>query len=636
MTKRIIFIILGALLLIALIALLWLWLFNRPATTPTSGTFDSAGSRSGTGSTGTQTPTNIPSATTGGNNTGSGSIIKGTPGSGNTAYADLGTVGATTSGSIWLGDGPNGIGGGSITSFTPKAINQLNNGNVSGTPAILGSSGAGAGDSGSGINGNALIGVGIGTALCTAGLLGNSAGGIAGSAVSSLPTAAFAVQTNSVVTNAQLSSDQLRENFLNCIARSIARAAIQQITASVVNWINSGFNGQPSFVKDYDKFFNNVLEQAAGEYIKGSALSFLCSPFQAQIKIALAQSYAKRNSGQTCTLSSAVGNVNKFVNGNFSSGGWGGLISYTTTPTNNPFGAYAYAQVGLTNAQNQAYAKKQQDYVIGGGFLSSTKQTNCRTIPPPAGQQGPPQTKCDTEVSTPGSTISASLSKTLGTSIDSLNLAKSFDEIISALVTQLMTKTLYSGLGSLSGTSGYASDYLTPEQQQAQKDAQLILTDMQGKVQIAQQYGTVQQGSIQDLQNTQQQIQGLVNCWETASSSPSLSASAQRQASLNAATALGTLHSYDSEVDVYNNNITKANNGIVALQELQTRAINVTSAADVASVTADYQSALNSGVLISQSDVTSAQQNRTTLQSRLSVRNQQTNAEIQQCYAYGQ
>src|SRR4029079_9403900 len=34
--------------------------------------------------------------------------------------------------------------------------------------------------------------------------------------------------------------------FLGCIVNVIAKAALAQITASVVNWINSGFNGSPS------------------------------------------------------------------------------------------------------------------------------------------------------------------------------------------------------------------------------------------------------------------------------------------------------------------------------------------------------------------------------------------------------
>ena len=58
----------------------------------------------------------------------------------------------------------------------------------------------------------------------------------------------------------------------DCMARTVAKVAIQQMTVSIVNWINSGFNGKPSFVQNYQQFFNNVADQAAGEFIRGSSL----------------------------------------------------------------------------------------------------------------------------------------------------------------------------------------------------------------------------------------------------------------------------------------------------------------------------------------------------------------------------
>src|SRR3989344_1557050 len=81
---------------------------------------------------------------------------------------------------------------------------------------------------------------------------------------------------------------------------------------------------KPSF----NKFFNNVGDQAAGEFIRGTGLAFLCSPFQMQIRIAVAQSYARRGAA-SCTLTGVIKNINSFMNGNFSQGGWGGLLQFT-------------------------------------------------------------------------------------------------------------------------------------------------------------------------------------------------------------------------------------------------------------------------------------------------------------------
>ncbi len=115
-----------------------------------------------------------------------------------------------------------------------------------------------------------------------------------------------------------------------------------------------------------------VADVAAGEFIKGSALSFLCSPFASKIKIAIAQSYANRNTGATCSLTKITNNVNGFLRGNWGAGGWGGLLQFTTMPTNNPYGAYAYAQLGLNNSIASAQNNANRN-ISPGGFISVQK-----------------------------------------------------------------------------------------------------------------------------------------------------------------------------------------------------------------------------------------------------------------------
>jgi hypothetical protein len=619
MNRRILFIILGALAFALLLIVLWMWFFTGETPGPNTGSFGSGTERPGNATT-TGPVTNVPNdIPPGGNNvgaeTGGGLTGSGTAGS------------QTVTGVQWLGGQGTFVGGGNITNFVPSTVNELNNGNISGNVSILGNGGANtATQNGIGLEG-ALIGAGIGTALCTAGLLG---GGTAGGVLSSAALAPVAVTVNAPVQNVKDSNDILRDNFLNCIARTIARAAIQQITSSVVNWINSGFNGKPSFVQNYKQFFTNVLDQAAGEYIKGSALSFLCSPFQNQIRIALAQSYARSNAGaQSCSLTSIANNFTRFTGGNFRAGGWNSLLSLTGTPTNNPFGAYSYGQLGLANAQATAGANANRQ-VTPTGFLAQQEKYDCVAA---VGANGPVQ-NCKTRITTPGGVIESSLNKTLGTSIDSLNLAKNFDEIISALVRQLMTKALYGGLSNLSGQQGYETSYLTPNQQLAQEQGQALLENLQGMVQYAQQYGTAFQGAIRDIQNTQEQLNTLANCWAVTASSTQNTAK-QSQATSNSASALATLASYDSQIATFNVHITRANSAIAFLQELQTRTLGITSTNGVKAITAEYNAALASSGIFLQADVTQAQQDRTTLQTQLTGRNDQTKAGLQQCYAFG-
>lgn len=534
-----------------------------------------------------------------------------------------------------------------LSTFVPSQLNQLDQSSVGGQVAIFGTPPSVNPGNAGGINLGIFAAAGIAGALtCTPGLLGSIAGlvGNVGAAVS-VPNAALAVPvsdlgtqanltTNFAVNNALKGSDTYKTNFLDCITRVIAKVVLQQITNSVVNWINSGFNGQPSFVQNYEQFFNKVADQAAGEFIRGSALSFLCSPFQAQIKLAIARSYAQRNA-QSCTFTSVANNFNKFVSGNFSAGGWRGLIQLTTMPTNNPYGAFMYAQGGLTAAQNNATNNKRTDLINGRGFLSFEQKPNCRPAPNP-GTGVSSAMICDPpKIVTPGDVISGSINKTLGVGQDSLNMAKNFDEIISALLTQLMSKTLQGGLANLSGTTGYASSFLTPDQQQAQDRGNALIISLQTIVQAAQQYGSVEQGSARDLQSAQQQYLSLQNCWEVASATPTLTTEQQAVAAQNGAAAGTAIASLEAEVALHNNNIVRANAAVGLVQELQTRTLQVTSTADVAAINNAISAAQANGILILGAEVTQAQQDRTSLQTRLGGINQTISVGLQQCNAFG-
>jgi hypothetical protein len=275
----------------------------------------------------------------------------------------------------------------------------------------------------------------------------------------------------------------------------------------------------------------------------------------------------------------------------------------------------------LASAQASAINQKQQDFVIGKGFLSSTKEVCTGPLNLATGKG----TNCKKETVTPGSTIADSLSSTLNVSKESLTqagISGSFDAIISALISQLMVKALQGGVSNLSGTQGYAADYLTPEQQKAQEDAQTLLTNLQARVNVAQQYGTIKQNSIGDIQNTQSRLQGLVNCYELGSRSE------------QASTTLNIVNSYNQQIDALNDSIVRVNESISLLQDLQTDTIGITSAADVEAVVAAYNRANAQGMFVTEADVTTAQQDRTTLQASLSSRNTATDTELAQCNAF--
>ncbi len=574
-----------------------------------AGTGGAAGSGAGTGGTTAGDPGVIwtgGSGGTGGGGGGGGGGGTGGTGGTNTGGTDTGGTGGTDTGGTTGGDTTPGVDwlpGGPQSSLALTPINQLNDGSIGGQVTLFGTPPQPN-------NPNDLTGalavVGVGTALCTAGLL---PGVLTGSAVSGA-LSLVAVTVNAPFQNLNNTSDTLRENFLNCIARTIARAALEQITASTVNWINSGFNGKPSFIQNYEQFFTNVADRAAGSFIQGSALSFLCSPFQAKIRIALAQSYATRNAAASCTLSRVSNNIQSFMNGNFNAGGWSGLLQFTTSPANNPFGAYSYAQVGLNNRIAVDTREAGRTTSIGG-IMSSRKCTD-------------PNDQRTCKVETPGGSIESVLAETLQIDkkiLTQAGVSGSFDTIIAALLQQLTLRVLQNGLSNTSGLGGYASNFLTPEQQQAQAQGNNLLTALQGISNTAGQYGATAQGAINDIQIAQSNLQNLVNCHEA------------RNNSAGAAAAQASIASLEQRVAFYNSRITQANTVIAALQNYQSQLLQATNPAQIATVQAGVDTAVAQGALITAAQVTTAQQDRTTLQAELAATNTATNASLAQCTA---
>jgi len=687
MSKKAIYTILAALFIFGVLFLLWSWLFSgngssilhygqfgTGSTTSQTGGNNTPGGNytvglgqngnAGAGSGQNAANGQIPLNGTGGSNGTGGTNGAGTGNSQGTG-ATAGT-GATLApgGTVTPGNGPtiatvnpNGViwtNGGNV--FTPIDVNSIANGSGGFAPTISSNPSGGS-------SGTTLIAALAATAIAgslkcalpsaVAAISGVGTGASAGGAAASLTFSATGAPVSDLGAHAALAyiaGTQTTQNarnaakdtnsVANCLINVIAKVALQQITISVVNWINSGFNGQPSFVNNFQQFFTNVADLAAGQFIQGTALSFLCSPFKLQIKVAIAQSYANRGA-QSCSLTGIINNINNFMNGSFSTqGGWPGLLTFTTVPTNNPYGAFAYAQAGLSTAQANATANAKNN-ISPTGFLNLQQVYGCTDstqngigvagsigvnaqAAQAAGSAALGQ-NCKTKVVTPGTVIENSLNSTNDTQIKQLGLANDIDQIISALTTQLMTKILQNGLTSLSqGTTQTAADLA------AQQQAATLLLDMQNRVAIAQQVGTIFQNSIGDIQNTQNNLNTLANCWATIASSTSSSAST---ASQNEANALSTLTSLDAQVELLNGNITAVNAQIAALNGFQAQLSAAATQADVINVNSGYSAAVAAGNFPSQADITTAQQNRTTLQSQMAALNQSTQTSLQQCQA---
>jgi len=234
---------------------------------------------------------------------------------------------------------------------------------------------------------------------------------------------------------------ELKELGLDGVANALMKQAVRQMTTSIVRWINSGFEGSPAFVTDLGGFLRDVADQVAGEFIYGSELSFLCSPFELNIRAALEIQYNQTFEEQAaCTITDILNNVDGAV-GSVSDAmnNWDDWFQVTTVQQNNQYGAYILAQEKLNADIAEKQRNASDEIQQGNGFLS------LKTCVEVNGKQ-----QC--KVVTPGKVISEQLTKALGASQDTLITADEINEVVSALFAQLAQQAL-TGAGGLLGLS---------------------------------------------------------------------------------------------------------------------------------------------------------------------------------------
>src|SRR3989344_2927622 len=168
-------------------------------------------------------------------------------------------------------------------------------------------------------------------------------------------------------------------SIVDTIAMSLAQRMIDDMVNSTVKWAQSGFEGNPAYATNPKQYFTDIADGVAGEFIYGSDLGFLCSPFQTQVRLALLQQYVQPDNFQ-CTLTDIVGNIEDFYS-NFDQGGWDAWFSMTQNNANNPYGAFLDAQVELDRRLQSAIELENKQLDWNQGFLSWSECLE--TNPPP-------------------------------------------------------------------------------------------------------------------------------------------------------------------------------------------------------------------------------------------------------------
>ncbi len=268
-----------------------------------------------------------------------------------------------------------------------------------------------------------------------------------------------------VTTAAQTTTQTLIMQALNGLAWTVAKTAVNSITRSTVNWINSGFNGSPAFVTDLSASLQSVGDAVAENFfseldqVTYDATGFtIRSPFQDQIAQKLREQYYMTTSDwgvNPYTLGQYSDDPTAFLNGDFSQGGFNASLAAVQNPGNNPFGAYIQAQRALFAQVDQAAGQRKTEIDWGKGFLSyrggCAKATNA-AVGALTDINLSNQDDCvGHKIQSPGAVVESQLENSLGTGVRQLELADSINEIVSALAGQMVNQVL--GSGGLSGVS---------------------------------------------------------------------------------------------------------------------------------------------------------------------------------------
>lgn len=262
-----------------------------------------------------------------------------------------------------------------------------------------------------------------------------------------------------IISATNASAVYTKDYVLDTLAWKVGELAIESITKSTVNWINSGFNGSPAFVTDLNQNLRGVGDAVAARFFDElSQQTIATTPFQDKVLDNVRLAYYLRTSPESFytknpyTLNQVSPDSRAFLNGDFSQGGFNALFATFINPQNNQYGAQMLADQALQNAVESATGNRLEELSWNRGFLSwrgDCPETNTGGVVNTGGEE-----ECvGGSIKTPGSVIMEQLNTQLGSGINRLVSADEFNEIIGALLNQLATQVLGGNSGGLAGVS---------------------------------------------------------------------------------------------------------------------------------------------------------------------------------------
>jgi hypothetical protein len=245
----------------------------------------------------------------------------------------------------------------------------------------------------------------------------------------------------------------------DAVAYCIGNALITWVADGVTQWINSGFDGNPAFVDDPGQYFSDLADQTASGFIagivKGATGANICQPFRLAVGLSALNAYnSSYNSQSRCTLQTISSNMDGFFSGDPRYFNLNTFFAATQNPANNYWDSTALAQNEL-RLQLYTQSNLARDMLLRNNGYKDVLNCQWQTVTE-TGPDGKPFTYSKQIPETCKIVVNGSDTQKAGQ--DSRNLANlrlvaatKFDQVVTALVNQLIKRALNELLTSSTG-----------------------------------------------------------------------------------------------------------------------------------------------------------------------------------------
>lgn len=191
--------------------------------------------------------------------------------------------------------------------------------------------------------------------------------------------AASTATTGTSATTATTAVKTWYQTILEEVLKAVAKRALQEITKSTVNWINSGFHGSPLFLENPGSFFTDIVKSEVKTIVNTYGYDNLKFPYGKDFALNTIKNYKRTaEDNATYTLSKVINDpvYLESYQKDFKVGGWGGFITNTQYPQNNYLGFQRIVnqqlaeKISSSPGANNAISKTKESIQQAQGFLS--------------------------------------------------------------------------------------------------------------------------------------------------------------------------------------------------------------------------------------------------------------------------